>query len=276
VATIIDNERIIVVGINFLDSIEKITRDKYTTYFILAHEIGHHLNSHIANNKYGKHFWSELEADNFAGAITYKLGIPSKTMYNVVSFISDEMPKSSEFNVETTHPEWQARIKAAINGYCKSGYIDTKRKIYDKHQITPTIILNEEKQLEAILNNNIYQRDDFERNVKFKVKNKVIIKTYETNFYDNKENSLFIKKENTIEIKDISNINLMWHDPGLISFSDLNGNSCSWALQGKEAQKELNPKLYFDNTKTVFDDLLILNKIYNSIGKIQKYIELTE
>ena len=276
VATIIDDERVIIVDLNFLDSIENITSDKYTSYFIIAHEIGHHLNSHIANDKYGKHFWSELEADNFAGAIIYKLGISPKTIHNVVSLVSNEVPKLSEFTVDVTHPEWQARMKAAINGYCKSSYVDTKKKVNTKLQITTAIIESEEKQLEIILNKNIYLRNSNEKNIIYKVKNRGIVRSYETNFYNDKENSSFIKKEEFIDIENINNVNLLWHDPGLISFSDLIGNSYAWALQGQDAQKKLNSNFYFDNSTTVFDDLSILTKIYNSIGKIQKYIELTK
>ena len=75
-------ERFILYDKDFIDKINKATND-WSGKFILAHEVGHHINGHtrdflIASLVEGqtneKQREEELEADEFAGFIVAKLG----------------------------------------------------------------------------------------------------------------------------------------------------------------------------------------------------------
>ena len=142
IATNYNNHRLIIIDPTFLSDIETLTKDKYTSYLIIAHEIGHHLNAHIDKPSTLSPFWDELEADHFAGAALQKLGIQPKTINNVVNLIAPQ------FNPDDTHPEWQARMKAAINGYCQSASVELKRSISLSQKQDIIKIQAEEKLLE--------------------------------------------------------------------------------------------------------------------------------
>ncbi len=267
VATIIENKRLIIIDPEFLQSIENTSKDKYTSYLILAHEIGHHLNGHIDKPSNASPFWDELEADHFAGAALQKMGILPRTINNVTNLIAPQMSNSK------THPEWQARMKAAINGYCQSAYVETKRNIPLHQKFDLNKILTEEKQLEQLLNNNIYNKADWVRNIKYRVISRKIIKEYETNFYDEKEQTSFKKAKDTIDLKEVSKIYLRWHDPGGIAFETETDMKIE-TLQNKDASKRLNPNWYFDDEVTVSDDLDILLKISVLVARIQRLSDL--
>lgn len=275
VATTIDDERLIILDNSFLQKMETQSANKYASYFIIAHEIGHHLNGHLSNSSYDKVFWSELEADNFAGSVLFKLGIAANVINDVVTLIAPKYVNP----LKDTHPEWQARMKAGINGYCKAYFMDTKLKTSKLPKATASIIKGEEIKLEKLLNSNIYNRDAWERNVNYTIKNKKIIRYYETTYYDDKggenytEHDKFIKQIDTLEIKNIYNVYLTWHDPGRIGFEMANEYTYYWALQGLEAQKQFNQYDYYDNAITMYDDYLLLRNISNSIAKLQKYYE---
>ena len=147
-------------------------------------------------------------------------------------------------------------------------------------------MLSLENQLEQFLNTNIYNKEYWERNIKYIVRNRKILKEYETKFYDGKDQANFRKAETTIDIKSISKIYLRWHDPGEIAFETSTikyenlfneANSATVnieTLQGRDASKRLNPSFYFDDEVTISDDLKILLNISNLIGTIQRYSEL--
>ena len=97
--------------------------DNWQNLFILAHEVGHHINGHsldlvlyaaevvepksLANKRK-----QELEADEFAGFIIAKLGGSLSEANQVIQRIS-----SSKDDTYSTHPARSKRLKAVSKGY---------------------------------------------------------------------------------------------------------------------------------------------------------------
>ena len=94
----------------------------WTNLFILAHEVGHHVNGHsldlvlyagdiVDAPELEKKRKQELEADEFAGFVLAKLGASLAQTTSSVSMLSNEDDKYS------THPKRDRRIAAIIKGY---------------------------------------------------------------------------------------------------------------------------------------------------------------
>lgn len=124
VALTVNGERIVLYDRNFVQSLAE--ENIYRRYFIMAHEIGHHLNGHTVDitmfsssidSKMAlleKMRSQELEADEFAGFVMSKLTIPS----TAIQILLKELP-DSEFKF-STHPNQKERIIAFQRGYDKS------------------------------------------------------------------------------------------------------------------------------------------------------------
>ena len=93
--------------------------------FILAHEVGHHINGHtidavvmMGDQKpvplYKKRI-QELEADKFAGFVMAKLGATLTQTLNAINQMSNEGDDSN-----STHPSKSKRIAAATAGYIQA------------------------------------------------------------------------------------------------------------------------------------------------------------
>ena len=91
--------------------------------FILAHEVGHHINGHsldlvlyaadaVESVSLSQSRIQELEADEFAGFVLAKLGGPISAANQVISKISNNSDDS--YN---THPSRNKRLNAAAKGY---------------------------------------------------------------------------------------------------------------------------------------------------------------
>jgi hypothetical protein len=96
----------------FIDWVNRSTSDKWGTIALLAHEIGHHLNGHTIR-KGGSKPKLELEADEFAGFVLYKLGASLQQSQEVMNYIASSDPSS-------THPGRNARLEAIRNGWLKA------------------------------------------------------------------------------------------------------------------------------------------------------------
>lgn len=85
----------------------------WTVIFIIAHEIGHHINGHfrIALGEMDKRN-QELEADKFAGFMFKKLGGTDELLSRVLDFTGFDM-----FSYSSTHPAKIDRISAAFDGF---------------------------------------------------------------------------------------------------------------------------------------------------------------
>ena len=101
--------------------------DTYQNMFILAHEVGHHINGHTldlnlesdeiaVNMSLSSSRVQELEADEFAGFVMGRLGAPLSSLINVLKNISTENDDSY-----STHPNLSKRIAAVKKGFDSSG-----------------------------------------------------------------------------------------------------------------------------------------------------------
>ena len=87
---------------------------EWTSYSILAHEIGHHLNGHTIASKHSSH-QNELEADEFSGFILGKLGANLSDAQIAMSLIAT--PYDS-----FTHPSKQKRLTAISKGWNRAKF----------------------------------------------------------------------------------------------------------------------------------------------------------
>ena len=115
-------ERFILYDKGFIDKVNKATND-WSGKFILAHEVGHHINGHtrdflIASLVEGqtneKQREEELEADEFAGFILAKLGASYGQASELMDLISSE--KDDKYS---THPNKYKRLEAIKRGFNK-------------------------------------------------------------------------------------------------------------------------------------------------------------
>ena len=98
--------------------------DEWSNKFILAHEVGHHINGHtvdvLAANSSNKVSLStrriqELESDEFAGFVLGRLGASLSDALSAVQSLSDKDDSYS------THPRRSKRIAAIKKGFKESG-----------------------------------------------------------------------------------------------------------------------------------------------------------
>jgi hypothetical protein len=108
-ASISRRKRFILYNPEFISQINRMTRDKWATMALLAHEVGHHLNGHTIRNT-GSTPELELEADEFAGFVLYKLGAPLDKAQEVMKYIAKEQASAS-------HPGRNDRMLAIEKGW---------------------------------------------------------------------------------------------------------------------------------------------------------------
>lgn len=111
-ASISHRKRYILYNPDYIAWINKITRNKWAAMTLLAHEVGHHLNGHTIR-KGGSNVPVELEADEFAGFILYKLGATLEQAQEVMKYIAGK--KDSQ-----THPARASRMEAIEKGWDKA------------------------------------------------------------------------------------------------------------------------------------------------------------
>lgn len=275
------NSLALVVDSDFLTAVESNSQSHYTSYFILAHEIGHLYHDHIDHPDPRSRFWDELQADDFAGRIIQKLRIPVITFNNVLNFVS------SNFDYSHSHPEWQGRMKAAINGYFQIVFDSIKLKTLQEKNITLATIQKEEKELEVYLNNKNYHKGSWAKNIGYRVINRKIIESYD--YYKNDTSKVFEKRKDTIDLLNVKRIYLRWHDPGEIAFDwsekpfEFDYHKLSiLTLQSKEVISFLSQPIgdsglssYYDDEVTMNDNIQLMAKIISFVARIQGYSEKT-
>ena len=111
-ASVSHRKRYISYNPNYINSLNKITKNKWAVMTLLAHEVGHHLNGHTML-KGGSSPDLELEADEFAGFILHKLGATLQQSQNVMHYIAKT--KASK-----THPSKSSRLLAIEKGWNRS------------------------------------------------------------------------------------------------------------------------------------------------------------
>ena len=108
-ASISKKKRIILYNPEFVKWLYKATHDKWAAVTLLAHEVGHHLNGHTIRHG-GSRPRVELEADEFAGFILYKLGASLPQAQEVMKYIATKEGSS-------THPSRRERMDAIERGW---------------------------------------------------------------------------------------------------------------------------------------------------------------
>jgi hypothetical protein len=111
-ASISHRKRYILYNPAFITSITNLTKDKWAAIALLAHEVGHHLNGHTIG-KTGSTPALELQADEFAGFILYKLGATLQQSQSVMNYIARR-------EGSRTHPSKNSRIQAIEKGWTKA------------------------------------------------------------------------------------------------------------------------------------------------------------
>jgi len=111
-ASISHRKRYILYNPEYISWITNITKDKWAAIALVAHEVGHHLNGHTIR-KSGSKPKLELEADEFAGFVLYKLGASLEQSQEVMKYIAQA--KASK-----THPARNSRLLAIQKGWSKA------------------------------------------------------------------------------------------------------------------------------------------------------------
>ena len=118
-------ERYILYDKDFIDKIEDMTND-WSGLFILAHEIGHHINGHtrdfllakiLDEQSKQKQREEELEADEFAGFVAAKLGAKYSDIENLIDLISSAGDDDDSYS---THPNKKKRLFAIGTGFANA------------------------------------------------------------------------------------------------------------------------------------------------------------
>ena len=111
-ANIRHHQRYILYNPEFIRQVNIATQDKWASIFILAHEIGHHLNGHtiLGINSRPE---IELEADQFAGFVLCKMGATLGQAQLAMHYISNR-------EASKTHPARMDRLAAIAKGWNKA------------------------------------------------------------------------------------------------------------------------------------------------------------
>jgi hypothetical protein len=108
-AMIYGSERYVLFNPQYLQAVYKRAGTRWTTYSILAHEIGHHLNGHTIGSKKTSHE-CELEADEFSGFVLGRLGATREEAMLAMAISGSSSPTH-------THPDKGTRMKAIAMGW---------------------------------------------------------------------------------------------------------------------------------------------------------------
>lgn len=111
-AKIRHHERYILYNPEFVDKVNRATNNKWASIFILAHEVGHHLEGHTLLNISSRPD-IELEADEFAGFALCKMGATLQQAQLAMYYISNAQTSK-------THPGRADRLVAIEKGWDKA------------------------------------------------------------------------------------------------------------------------------------------------------------
>ena len=111
-ADIRHHKRYILYNPEFIRQVNIATKDKWACIFILAHEIGHHLDGHTTLGINSRP-QIELEADQFAGFVLRKMGSTLEQAQLAMHFIANR-------EASKTHPGRMDRLEAIAKGWNKA------------------------------------------------------------------------------------------------------------------------------------------------------------
>jgi hypothetical protein len=111
-AEIRHHQRYILYNPDFIKYVNHTAKDKWPSIFILAHEIGHHLDGHTLLGISSRPD-IELKADEFAGFVLQKMGASLYDAQLAMKIISSD-------DASPTHPGRQERMDAIEKGWDKA------------------------------------------------------------------------------------------------------------------------------------------------------------
>jgi len=132
-ATIRHHERYILYNPEFINKVNAAARDKWASIFILAHEVGHHLEGHTLTDVKSRPD-IELQADQFAGFTLHKMGATLQQAQSAMYFIAN-------MDASKTHPGRADRLSAIKKGWDKAD-AQMKALSYRPNATSPTSITN--------------------------------------------------------------------------------------------------------------------------------------
>ena len=133
----------------FLQTITDYTND-WANLFILAHEVGHHLNGHSVDVSIAKILGpktleakrkQELEADEFAAFILARLGAPLKALTEPI-----ELVVSDEDDTFSTHPSMSKRKEAIRKGYNRGFDKNSSNRVNSANRLEKDKVTNATKE----------------------------------------------------------------------------------------------------------------------------------
>jgi len=111
-ATIRHHQRYILYNPDFISQVNTATKNKWASIFILAHEVGHHLEGHtLIHAKSTPEI--ELQADQFAGYVLCKMGATLEQAQLAMHYIAS-------IQASKTHPGRADRLLAIEKGWNKA------------------------------------------------------------------------------------------------------------------------------------------------------------
>jgi hypothetical protein len=111
-ANIRHRQRYIIYNPKFVSQVNSATKNKWASIFIIAHEIGHHLNGHTLHGMKTQPLL-ELEADEFAGFVLYKMGATLEDAQLIMHYIAS-------MNGSKSHPGRIDRLDSIARGWRKA------------------------------------------------------------------------------------------------------------------------------------------------------------
>lgn len=121
-ALTVEEKRLIIYNKNLLKTIDRMSDSYWSSIFILAHEIGHHLAFNLTDTLNA--LQAEFDADKFATNIMYKMGADSNQVLLAVNsrFISNEQDTK-------THPAKGKRLQAIRNEWLQASGLESQSAI---------------------------------------------------------------------------------------------------------------------------------------------------
>lgn len=208
IATSIKGVRYILYDRKFMNSISN--KNNWSNLFILAHEVGHHINGHsldlvlyatdaIEPESLVIKRQQEIEADEFASFVLAKLGAPIEKINEIINSVSSEEDDSYK-----THPSRKKRLSAVQRGYARANKLIQKEgnNVFKPQPSKPS----SKNKINALINDNIIE--EFETYVFTKSSFSEIVLETDTDFkvasfsFENKkQNLLFENKSNKFSSK---------------------------------------------------------------------------
>jgi hypothetical protein len=111
-ANVRHKQRYILYNPDFISQVNEVARDKWVSIFILAHEVGHHLNGHTVSGVNSRPP-IELEADEFAGFILCKMGASLEQAQHAMYIFAN-------VSGSKTHPSRLERLTSIAKGWNKA------------------------------------------------------------------------------------------------------------------------------------------------------------